>query len=192
MVWCISARSVAILSLPPSAQELFLQPPVLVVRLGEDRGLRRLCSAAKAAAALPARAPKTRHLGERVRAQPVGPVDAHARRLSRRVQARERRGPVDVGVNAAHHVVNDRAVPGSSRSRDRCPRTSGTARARRGSSSRWSSGPGGGCPGGRSPRTGPRACAPSPAPSRKPARGGRAGPSSMDRSTGLGSGLPRS
>ena len=61
MVWCISVRSVAIRSLPPVLRRnAVLQPPLLVVGLGErPTGSPRSCPAAKAAAAVPARAPKT-------------------------------------------------------------------------------------------------------------------------------------
>ena len=56
----------------------------------------------------PARAgAEDQQLGQRVRAQPVGAVDAHAGDLTRRVQPGERRRAVDVGVHSAHHVVHD-------------------------------------------------------------------------------------
>ena len=53
--------------------------------------------------------PEDQALGQRVGAEPVGAVDAHARGLARGVQPGERRRAVDVGVDAAHHVVHDRA-----------------------------------------------------------------------------------
>ena len=56
-------------------------------------------------------------LRQRVRAQPVGAVDAHAGALARGVEARQRRRAVDVGVDPAHHVVHHR--PHRDRARDR-------------------------------------------------------------------------
>ena len=47
-------------------------------------------------------------LRKRVGAQPVGAVDADAGDLAGRVEAREPGRAVDVGVDAAHHVVLDR------------------------------------------------------------------------------------
>ena len=47
-------------------------------------------------------------LGQRVRPEPVGAVDADTRRFPGRKQAGQRRGAVDIGVHAAHHVVHDR------------------------------------------------------------------------------------
>ena len=64
--------------------------------------------AAYSAAARPARAPKTRHSGSEFEPEPVGAVDAHAGGLAGGVQPAERGRPVDVGVDAAHHVVHDR------------------------------------------------------------------------------------
>ena len=47
-------------------------------------------------------------LGQRVRSEPIRAVDADARRFAGREQTRQRRGAVDVGMHAAHHVVHDR------------------------------------------------------------------------------------
>ena len=47
--------------------------------------------------------------GERVRAQAIGAVDAHAGSFARRIEPRQGRSPVDVGVDAPHHVMDHRA-----------------------------------------------------------------------------------
>ena len=75
-------------------------------------------------------------LGERVRRQPVGAVEAGARALADRVQPGQRRAPVEVGGHAAHRVVRggrdrDQVARGVDarppRARRRC---SGSARGR--------------------------------------------------------------
>ena len=69
-------------------------------RTGAARELRRRPAGASA---------EDQALRQRVRAEPVGAVDAHAGGLAGGVEPAERRRPVDVGVDAAHHVVDDRA-----------------------------------------------------------------------------------
>ena len=61
------------------------------------------------AAALPARAPKTRALRQRAGTQPVRAIDRHVRGLSGREQPVDRGRTIDVGVHPAHHVAHDRA-----------------------------------------------------------------------------------
>ena len=79
----------------------------------------RCCRAAPpwryAAASTPADLAEHDQFGQRVRAQPVGAVDAHAGAFAHRVQARQRRGRVAVGGDAAHGVVHRR------QHRDRLP-----------------------------------------------------------------------
>ena len=98
-------------------------------------------------------------LGQRVGAQPVGAVDAHAGGLAGGVQARERRRAVDVGVDAAHHVVHDRADRDQLGRPGRSARTSGTARARTAAWCRSASRRGGAGRGGRPGRTASRGAA---------------------------------
>src|SRR5262245_26666214 len=90
------------------AQEPPVESPVLGMNLGDEgcawpRLLRRERRGRLAR-------PRTedQDLGERVGAQPVGAIDAHARGLAGRVEPREWGGAVNIGMNAPHHVMDDR------------------------------------------------------------------------------------
>ena len=110
IVFCISSRSVGDpLAAAGLAQELALAAGAARPRLRQYR-VRRAPAArdAYSAAARPARAPKTSSSGSEFEPEPVRAVDADAGDLAGRVQARQRRRAVDVGVDAAHHVVDDR------------------------------------------------------------------------------------
>ena len=61
-----------------------------------------------AAAALGGAGAEHEAFAERVRGQPVGAVQARAGALADREQARQRRAPVEVGRDPAHHVVRRR------------------------------------------------------------------------------------
>ncbi len=63
--------------------------------------------------------PEHHAVEQRVRRQPVGPVDAVARRLAGHPQARQRRGPVEVGDDARRTGSGRRAPPAASRGRGR-------------------------------------------------------------------------
>ena len=149
--------------------------------------------AAYSAAARPGAGTEDQALGQRVGAQPVGAVDAHARGLSGGVQAAERRSLRRCRCGRRPSCSARRAGPGSARSPGRSARTSGTARGRTGSWPRSASRRGGA---GRGATIGPYGESDRAAlldlVRRRPARAGPAGPSSMLRSSGVGVGLPRS
>ena len=91
------------------AHDVVLDAAYLVGRLGLDRGGAAPAVAAYSAAARAGPGAEHEALRQRVGAEPVRPVDADAGGLAGGVQALQRRRAVDVGVDATHHVVHDRA-----------------------------------------------------------------------------------
>ena len=94
---------------PRLVENLLLEPPSLVQRLRQHtrpatsarlRGVLRGGAAGAGA--------EHEQLGQRIRTEAVGAVDADAGDFPGRVQPRQRRRPIDVGMHAAHHVVDDR------------------------------------------------------------------------------------
>ena len=82
----------------------------LVLGLGAGRGRRaRRALAAYSAAARPARAPNTRHSGSELEPSRLAPLMLTQATSPAAYRPGERRRAVDVGVDAAHHVVHDRA-----------------------------------------------------------------------------------
>ena len=98
---------------------------------GRGAGGRR----ARRSAASAARRAEHEALGERVRGQPVGAVQAGARALAHRVEPGQRRAAVEVGGDAAHRVVRGRRhgqqVAGAGRARPRRARRRCWGSARR-------------------------------------------------------------
>ena len=98
------------------AEQVALEPAHLVGRLRGDDGRRRgRRSAAYSAAARPARAPKTRHSGSELEPSRLAPLMLTQAVSPAAYSPAERGRAVDVGVDPAHHVVHDRAGPGSAR-----------------------------------------------------------------------------
>ena len=142
------------------------------------------CCEAYWAAARPARAPNTRHSGSELDPRRLAPLMLDASDLAGGEQPCERCGSVDVGADAAHHVMHHRPDWNQFPDRDRHSDTSGTARERRAvghqsaSSPRWRRIEMNDRSVGQSESSGP-----SDPPSRRPATGDRAvlAPSSAAR-----------
>src|SRR5205814_8817741 len=87
---------------------LFLQTAFLVISLRDDVLVGRLPLQGRQGRSFARPGAKDEKLRQRVGTEAVGAVDAYARHLSRRVQARQRRRAIVVRAYPAHHVMNDR------------------------------------------------------------------------------------
>src|SRR5436853_2287230 len=90
------------------AQELFLKTAFLIIRRRDDVFAERLLLNRRQSRGSAGPDAKDEKLRQRVGTEAVGAVDAYARHLSRRVQARQRRRAIVVRAYPAHHVMNDR------------------------------------------------------------------------------------
>ena len=111
MVPFSSRRISEIFSPPFCLPRRFSTRARFVLGLGHEAPLRsRRPSPAREVHRLVARRSRAEHqaLGQRVRAQPVGAVDRDTGRLARGIEPRQLGRAVDVRIDAAHHVVDDR------------------------------------------------------------------------------------
>src|SRR5215472_8947873 len=96
------------LAAPRLLKELVLQSGLLIERLSQRVAAWRLLPCRESRRRAPRSGTEHEQLGQRIGTKPVSAINADASHLARGIEALERRSPFDVGVNAAHHVVNHR------------------------------------------------------------------------------------
>ena len=90
-------------------EQLPFQALFLVGCLGLDAGAQRLVLQSVFSRSLSRPGAEYQELGQGIGAQAVGAVDAHTGHFAGSEQSLQGRGSPDVGVDAAHHVVDHRA-----------------------------------------------------------------------------------
>ena len=114
-------RSTAMRSVPPcradDAERARAAPPRPAS--ASAAGLLIVTDLANVAASIAGHLAEHDQFGQRIRAQPVGAVDADARAFADRIQARQRRRRLAVGEDAAHRVMHRRQHRNRRRAPDR-------------------------------------------------------------------------